>query len=89
MDACARSEKDCSGGGSVFPPTIVGDGRAAQLVWTGQPDIARRNDEDGPEAGLLESAATPTEDGFVEMQGLVDSSSDDEDIPDVQLSVIK
>ena len=89
VDARACSEKCCFVNGSVSPPTIVSNERAAQLAWTGPPSIARCDGEDGPEVGLLKSEATPTEADCAEMQGLVDSPSNDDDIPDVQLSVIK
>ena len=77
---------------TVLDPSKLCGERAAQLGWTGPPENARYDDEDakeGPGVGLLESEATSTEADYAEMQGLVDSSSYDEDMPDVQLSVVK
>ena len=91
VEACACAEERCERADPVDPPKLS-DERAIQLGWTGPPDNARYDDEDdkeGPGVGLLESEATSTEADYAEMQGLVDSSSDDEDIPDVQLSVMK
>ena len=102
MDDCACSEESCKTpassdpkalpGLTVLDPQILSDERAAPRFWTGPPDSARYDDEDakeGPEVGLLECEATSTEADYAEMQGLVDSSSDDEDMPDFQRSVVK
>ena len=73
-------------------PPKLSDERAAQLGWTGPPDNARYDDEgdkEGPGVGLLESEATSTQADYAEMQGLADSLSDDEAMPDVQQSVMK
>ena len=99
MEACACAEESCERADpahtlevpAVDPPK-VSDEREAQFGWIGPPDNARcdhEDDKEGSGLGLIESEATSTEADETEMQGLVDSSSGDEDTPDMQLSAVK